>query len=504
MPLVLSSNISADQAGALRVLLAEDWPSQVIFLTGAAGTGKSHVLRLFCKHTRLNHVCLAPTGIAARQVNGTTIHRFFRLKPKPYNADDVDIHRHSPEGRALIEYLDCIVVDEVSMIRADLLDAVDQSLRLNTGSRLPFGGKQLLLVGDLLQLQPVVKEDEREFIDETYSSEFFFDARVLRHVRMTTINLTTLHRQAEDHRFASELQSLRKSDPACLEFLNQRLLLLGQVVESTTTLTATKIRAREINAARLGQLSGTLTTFEGTTTGDFRRDDYPADRTVSLRIGARIMVTKNCPQAPNGTTGLVTGIGNNSVLISCDDGHTIELSKAIWEVRQSRWDPIKRKIESRITGTYEQLPVQLAWALTVHRAQGLTLDAVIVDLGHGAFAAGQSYVAMTRCRRSQDLWLKRRLTRQDLIIHPRLIEIARGINEPGPPDTMAASPGDCGANLKALLCKKVMVNESRIGTLRGVEVMQHSCKATVQLDGESAERVFEVPPTSICRAGPTS
>lgn len=424
MSKLTSISLSPDQEGALALLLSPSWPSQVIFLTGKAGTGKSLVLREFSKRTKLASVVLAPTGLAALAVGGQTIHSFFRLPIRPIPPDDPDLRAGGRDFASLLEALDCVVIDEVSMVRADVLDAVDRVLRLNLRSDLPFGGKRLLLVGDVMQLEPVVTEDQEEFMADTYASPFFFDSRVVQTTGCRAIELTVAHRQANDDAFAAILDQVRVCDCRSLDSLNQRVVAAGPA-EDAVTLTATRALARAVNERRLRSLRAEEVVLEGTISGVFEERDLPVDRLLRLRVGAQVMLVKNQERGRvNGSLGQVTRVGTDGVAVRFADGCESMVGAAQWERVKYRWDRKTRRLTQEVVGCFTQIPLVLAWGLTIHKAQGLTLDRVVVDVGRGAFAHGQIYVALSRVRTLDGLWLRVPLSERDMMLHPRLAEIA--------------------------------------------------------------------------------
>lgn len=423
-------SLSPDQEGALRTFLAPIWPSQCLFLTGRAGTGKSTVLRRFVEETDSNVVVLAPTGLAAINAGGQTIHSFFRIKPGPLELDDPEVPQFRPGHpiRKVIEEAHVVVLDEISMVRADLLDAIDLALRRNSKqSKEPFAGKRILFVGDLWQLPPVVSTPaEQEMLDSRYGSEFFFDSLVAQRAPMLAIELATIHRQASDPAFMDALNLLRSGDPESLPLFNERVIFGGGPPE-VLRLTATRARAAWINSQRLSEIAGPAKVYSADIMGTLREEELPAERLLNLKVGARVMFTRNGTEWVNGSLGEVTGLGEGTVQVRLDDGATVEAEPVTWEKRSYRWDPSERRIGSEIVGSATQIPLRLAYAVTIHKAQGLTFDKVHVDFDRRAFGHGHAYVALSRCRSLAGMTLERRLTEAELQTSERVRSFARGI-----------------------------------------------------------------------------
>ena len=395
----------------------------VLFVTGRAGTGKSTLLREFVSQSGLNCAVVAPTGLAALNVGGQTIHSFFRIKPGPVISDSehVPVFRPGHPKWRLMKNMDVLVIDEISMVRADLLDAMDYSLRANLKSEEPFGGKRVVVFGDLLQLEPVVRRGaEMEMMLDLYASPFFFDAKVLRNFPMEILELTEVHRQAGDQDFVWALNELRQGKTEVLDAINERVgaSLDGREV----TLHTRNAGVLAMNMERLMRLSGSSREFKATFTGD-SIDETPTDPLLTLKLGARVMFVRNGTEWVNGTLGTVTGFPEEGgVKVEKDDGETVTVGPETWEKVRWSWDGMRHRIAAEVTGTFTQIPLKLAWALTVHKSQGLTFDQVRLDFGQGAFAHGQLYVALSRCRTLAGLSLAHPLKPTDLIINERVLE----------------------------------------------------------------------------------
>ena len=413
--------LGPEQEAALREL-EQGRPGRFVYITGRAGTGKSTLLREFVAGTRLNTIVLAPTGLAAIQVGGQTIHSFFLFPfgPLTNNTEDIPKFKRGHPRNRLINRLDCIVIDEVSMVRADILDAIDYSLRINTECDKPFGGKTIIAFGDIRQLEPVVQEGaDRQMIEERFSSAFFFDSLVLKETGIDIWQLETVYRQ-RDQEYLWALEKLRMGNVTELGYFNERV---GQKLQSrnTVNLTATNARADSINMKHLAQLSGVPRIYRGETEGKFERD-FPADPILSLKPGAQVMFVKNGKEWSNGTIGQVVQLEEGEVTVELESGGRVQVSREKWEKTRYTWDSYNSKIEKEVIGQYMQLPLRLAWAVTIHKSQGLTLESAIVDLDRPAFAHGQVYVALSRCRTIEGLSLVRAIKPEDIVVNERVAE----------------------------------------------------------------------------------
>lgn len=418
--------LSPDQLAALESIPDIPTYGRCFYITGKAGTGKSTLLREFVLNSPLKKVVLAPTGIAAINVGGQTIHSFFNfhLGPIENDPDQIVTFRKGGAKRKLIENLDCIIIDEVSMVRADIMDAIDFSLRLNTDINEPFGGKTMLFVGDLWQLEPVVAgKAEEEMLEHRYQSPFFFDSDAVRATSLDVIELSTVHRQREDPEFLWALNRLRRGDVDELEFFNSRVgaSLEG---ENIITLTATNSRANAINLTELAKLPGKGQIYKGTIEGDFGKD-LPSDMLLNLKPGAQVMFTKNGRQWVNGTLGTVLSLEDEVIVVKTDRGETVAVEREEWEKRRFTWDRHSYRIDAELVGSYLQFPLRLAWAVTIHKSQGLTFDRLILDLDRTGFAHGQLYVALSRCRSLAGVSLKRKIEPRDSVVHSRIWEFER-------------------------------------------------------------------------------
>ena len=398
-----------------------------LFLTGKAGTGKTTFLRDFRERTSKRVVVVAPTGIAAINAGGVTIHSFFQLSFSPYvpgmsiSGDRKRYDRFSREKLRVIRSMDVLVIDEISMVRADLLDAIDAVLRRHRDPTRCFGGVQLLMIGDLQQLAPVVKDEEAELLKQYYPSNYFFDSHALRQAGYETVELEKVYRQ-KDSEFLELLNRIRtnSADAGVLNRLNRRYIPgFNPAAEAGYIRLTTHNRlAHAINERELDRLSTPAVTFEAKVSGDFPESSYPAERLLTLKEGAQVMFIKNDTTAHryyNGMIGKVIAINDTGIDVRpVEGGNIIEVGTEEWENNRYTVDPESQAITEEVTGTFSQYPLRLAWAITIHKSQGLTFDRAIIDTA-AAFAHGQTYVALSRCRSLEGLVLERPLAVSSII-----------------------------------------------------------------------------------------
>ena len=404
--------LSAEQAAVFETI---EGTRDNVFVTGRAGTGKSTLLDHLSWNTSKQLVIAAPTGVAALNVGGQTIHSLFRL-PIGVIADH-DIEQNG-DLRKLLNTIDTLVIDEISMVNADLLDAVDRSLRqARQRPQDAFGGVQLVLFGDPYQLAPVPGDaDERAYFDDQYRSMWFFDAKVWNETELRIFELNTIHRQHEEE-FKAMLNAVRHGTVTAE--IAERLNKTGarQVpTDDAITLATRNDTVNRINAAELAKLPGRVLSAKAEITGDFGGRAYPADETLELKVGARVMFLRNDSDQRwvNGTVGTVRKIAS-TVFVEVD-GEVHEVEPAIWEKYKYSYSAATKQLKRDIVAEFQQLPLRLAWAVTIHKSQGKTYDRAIVDLGHRAFAPGQTYVALSRITELDGLYLTRPLRPSDIIV----------------------------------------------------------------------------------------
>ncbi|WP_341989157.1 DEAD/DEAH box helicase [Azorhizobium sp. AG788] len=419
---------AAPEDGAARALAHIDAGARAILVLGGAGTGKTTFLHELRKSPRGRQVFLAPTGVAALQLGGQTLHSFFGIPPRILNPEDV---KPRVQVRRLLKKLDRLVIDEISMVRADLLDTVDRTLRIARESNVPFGGVQVVLVGDFLQLPPVVPNVEQQVLEQMgYEGPFAFHARVLADHAVAHVPFTVVHRQS-DSEFIRHLGAIRRGENLreALAALNEACVRPHRSGVLPVLLTPTNARADAYNQRGLAALAGNERVFEGALKGEFGLDGdrLPVPERLVLKTGARVMALRNDPARRwvNGSVGTVTGIGAHSALVRLDGGGTVEIEAFTWERIRYAFDDATGRIEGQVVGTFSQLPLVPAWAMTMHKAQGLTLEDVRIDFDNGAFAAGQSYVALSRARSLAGLSLVREIRPSDIRIDRRVAAFVR-------------------------------------------------------------------------------
>lgn len=425
---------------ALRLI---QYTRQSVFLTGKAGTGKSTFLKHVCKVTKKKYVVLAPTGIAAINAGGSTLHSFFKLPFHPLLPDDPnfqgkklhDTLKYSSDHRKLIQNIELVIIDEISMVRADIIDFIDKVLRIySRNMREPFGGKQVLLVGDIFQLEPVVKTDEREIISRFYPNPYFFSARVFQEMELVAIELTKVYRQT-DKVFVGVLDRIRTNTAgsADLQLLNTRCNAPIHKGENDMyiTLATRRDTVDHINEQKLAELPGKAVKLQGEIHGEFPENSLPTLMELIVKPGAQVIFIKNDQEKRwvNGTIGTISGLSDDGIMyVVTEDGKEFDVHKESWSNVRYRYNETEKKIEEEELGTFIQYPIRLAWAITVHKSQGLTFSRAIIDFSGGVFAGGQTYVALSRCTSLEGIQLKREITRADIFVRPEIVSFSHRFN----------------------------------------------------------------------------
>jgi ATP-dependent DNA helicase PIF1 len=392
-----------------------------MFITGKAGTGKSLLLQYFRQKSNKNVVVVAPTGVAALNVRGQTIHSLFKIPPAfiPKNSLKLD-----SRTAALLKHVDTVVIDEISMVRADLMDAIDHLLKQARENKLPFGGVQMIMFGDLYQLPPIISDPElhRYFI-ETYGGYYFFNADAWNNTDLYAYELSKIYRQS-DQEFINILNSIRRGEieDGHLAILNEKAGTLTPT-EGVITLATTNRTVNEINSTRLSRLLDKAHEYKAVVSGDIDASSFPTDEFLQLKKGAQVMFIKNDKDKRwvNGTIGVVESLSPDEIKVNVD-GISYVVNPDTWNKIRYYYDRETQTVDEEIVSSFTQYPLRLAWAITVHKSQGQTYETVAVDMGNGAFTYGQTYVALSRCRSLEGLFLKREIVPADIMVDQSIVE----------------------------------------------------------------------------------
>ena len=416
-----------------------------LFLTGKAGTGKSTFMRHIAATIKKKHIILAPTGIAAINAGGSTLHSFFKLpfhpllpNDKRYSTRNIrDTLKYNGEKNKLLREVELIIIDEISMVRADIIDFIDKVLRIyNRNMREPFGGKQLLLVGDIYQLEPVIKEEERQLLRPFYPSNFFFDAQVFREMQLIAVELKKVYRQ-RDTQFIALLDHIRTShvSDSDLRLLNVQVNaeIGAEAGRLSITLSGRRDTVDYINEKQLNTLPDQPTIFYGHIEGEFPESSLPTPMELEVKTGAQVLFIKNDKERRwvNGTLGTIIGFGDEEdgiIYVRTEDGRDFDVQREIWSNVRYTFNEKEQKIEEEEIGSYQQFPLRLAWAITVHKSQGLTFNNVKIDFTGGVFAGGQTYVALSRCTSLQGISLQEPIRRENIFVRTEVTNFARNYN----------------------------------------------------------------------------
>lgn len=410
----------------VKQLVEQQFPA--IFLTGGAGTGKSTFIQWLCREYPGEVLLGAPTAMAAINVGGRTLHSLFQLPPGWVMKDDI-----KPTKKREIKKAKLLIIDEISMVTANLLDGISAYLRLNRGIDKPFGGLTVVMVGDLFQLPPVIDEKTSILFEQVYGSPKFYNARSLKTTDYCAIELTHTYRQTEQD-FVQILCNLRegKDIDNSIEQLNQQCLISQTPPQGAVWLSPRNAEVDRKNKTELAKINAVMLSFEGDIEGEFKLDRLPSPLHLQLKLGAQVMFTQNDPKRRwhNGTVGHITALSEQEIVVTLQkNGEKLSIEQAVWSEYHYQWNTEKQEIERLEIGSYTQYPLVLAWAMTIHKSQGRTIDKVHLALGKGAFETGQTYVALSRCREFAGLSLSRKLRVNDIMVDVESLKFYQQLRE---------------------------------------------------------------------------
>lgn len=415
---------------------------ETMYITGRAGSGKSYLLDFFVRNSRKNVAVVAPTGVAALNVGGQTIHSFFALDLVVQDIAEIRKKGVFGKRKTILQNLDTLVIDEASMVRVDILDAIDTKMRIANENNLPFGGKQVILFGDLYQLPPVVEPQISRYLEDKYGSIFFFKAPVFNRTLLKMYELKEIFRQKNDPAFMGILNDIRIGQITDNELssLNTRCVPHQRTITNNfLTLAPRNETVDRINRSMLSQIHQPEYTYTASITGDFKQGAYPTEYELKLKVGAQVIMLKNDAlddeqtfndygntgrRWVNGTLGIISELGPNTIKVMIN-GVEHSIDRASWDKKEYAYNAETKKLTSQVVASFVQFPIRLAWALTIHKAQGQTYQSVEVDLEGGAFDSGQTYVALSRCVSLQNLYLAHPISREDIIVNQEVVNFMK-------------------------------------------------------------------------------
>ena len=422
-----------------------------IFITGKAGTGKSTLIEYFRENTKKKAVFLAPTGVSALNIRGKTIHSFFKFPPQLITSDAIKDNKYGGDKRNIFKSIDLIVLDEISMVRADIIQGIDFILRKYRTYNKPFGGVQMVLVGDMYQLPPVIDSNDKieithngetifegsiyHYFERKYKGHYFFNSDAFKYSSFKYCVLNTIFRQKNDGKFVDILNAIRenKISGEILQQLNERYFEnIEESENGEIVLCSTNSIANEINKRKMDELSTKAFLYVATLTGVFEKEipekDYPAEKYLILKENAQVMMVRNDSSGRwvNGSIGVVKSLADKKIEVEIN-GTIFDVGQETWEAVDYKYDEKKDELSTNVIGEFMQYPVKLAWAITIHKSQGKTFEKTIIDLGNGAFAHGQTYVALSRCKTLDGIRLKNPIKRKDVILDNKVVNFISGM-----------------------------------------------------------------------------